>query len=247
MPDLSVIIPAYNEENRLPETLKACAEFLKTYDKSVEVLVVDDGSKDKTTEVARNIEDQFENLRIIREQTNHGKGYAVKKGMLEARGNWRLFMDADNATPLEEIKDLWPHTDEYEVIIGSRHLKTSHVVIEQPWYRRLISRAGNLLIQFLVVKDIVDTQAGFKLFSAEATKKIFSQQRIMRWGFDMEILAIAQKIYEYKIKEVPISWYNSANSRLRPIRDSYRTLKELLRIKWNLIRGVYKKAPKQSS
>lgn len=244
MPELSVIIPAYNEAKRLPKTLQDAATFLQTYNKIVEVIVVDDGSSDDTSVVALQYADKFENLRVLHDKNNHGKGYAVKKGMLEATGEWRLFMDADNATPLKEIELLWPYTGKYHVIIGSRHLKTSHVVIDQPWYRKMISRLGNRLIQFLVVKGIVDTQAGFKLFSKEATERIFSQQRILRWGFDMEILAIAQKIYGYRIKEVPISWYNSAESRLRPIRDSWRTLKELLRIKWNLIRGVYKKNPR---
>lgn len=239
--DLSVIIPAYNEEKRLPETLQDIATFLESYDKEVEVLVIDDGSTDKTIEVSNSFSNAIKHLRVIAQEQNQGKGAAVKRGMLEAKGDWKLFMDADNATPLNEIDLLWPSTKEFEVIIGSRHLKTSNVVIAQPWYRRLISRAGNLLIQATIVRGIVDTQAGFKLFSNEAAQKIFSKQQITRWGFDMELLAIAQKIFGYKIKEVPISWYNSSESRLRPIRDSWRTLKELMKIKWNLMTNAYKK------
>lgn len=240
--DLSVIIPAYNEEKRLPETLQDIAKFLNTYEKEVEVLVVDDGSTDNTIKVAQEYGKQIQHFRVIAQEQNQGKGAAVKRGMQEAKGEWKLFMDADNATPLNEVELLWPSTNEYEVIIGSRHLKTSNVVIAQPWYRRLISRAGNLLIQATIVRGIVDTQAGFKLFSKKAAQDIFSKQEIMRWGFDMELLAIAQKIFGYQIKEVPISWYNSNESRLRPIRDSWRTLKELMKIKWNLMTGVYKKS-----
>lgn len=241
MIDLSVIIPAYNEEKRLPDTLKDIEKFLRDYKKEVEVIVVDDGSKDKTIEVAKQAGKSLPNFRVIAQEQNQGKGAAVKRGFLEAKGNWRLFMDADNATPLNEVELLWPYTDTHQVIIGSRHLKTSNVVIDQPWYRKLISRAGNLLIQLTIVRGIVDTQAGFKLFSKEAVENIFSRQQITGWGFDMELLAIAQKIFKYEIKEVPISWYNSADSRLRPIRDAWRTLKELMKIKWNLITGVYKK------
>jgi len=240
MPTLSVIIPAYNEEKRLPATLKDIEKFLATYDKEVEVIVVDDGSKDKTIEIAKEHGKSIKNFRVIAQEQNQGKGAAVKRGFLEANGDWRLFMDADNATPLNEIELLWPYTKDYQVIIGSRHLKTSNVVVDQPWYRKLISRTGNLLIQVTIVRGITDTQAGFKLFSKEAVENIFSKQQITGWGFDMELLAIAQKIYKYKIKEVPISWYNSADSRLRPIRDAWRTLKELMKIKWNLIRKAYK-------
>jgi dolichyl-phosphate beta-glucosyltransferase len=239
--DLSVIIPAYNEENRLPKTLQDIAEFLETTNKKIEIIVVDDGSSDKTIAVAKEHGTVIKNFRVIDQKKNQGKGAAVKRGMLDATGEWKLFMDADNATPLHEVELLWPYTMEYEVIIGSRHLKTSNVVIAQPWYRRFISRAGNMLIQATIVRGIVDTQAGFKLFSKDAAEKIFNKQQITRWGFDMELLAISQKIFGYKIKEVPISWYNSAESRLRPIRDSWRTLKELMKIKMNLISGVYKK------
>lgn len=241
MIDLSIIIPAYNEEKRLPKTLSSIAEYIKTSDMTFEVIVVEDGSTDKTIEVAKAMTSELPNLQVLSYGENKGKGFAVKTGMLAAKGNHALFMDADNATPIAEIEKLWPFASGYDVVIGSRHLKDSNVVIKQPWYRILISRAGNFVIQALILKGIKDTQCGFKLFSKDATKEIFSRQQIHRWGFDMEILSIAQKIMKYKIKEVPVSWYNSADSRLRPIRDAIRTLRELLKIKWNLITRTYHK------
>ena len=238
---LSVIIPAYNEEKRLPGTLDSIAEYIKSMKKEVEVIVVVDGSRDNTKQVAESYKDKIAGLRVLDYGDNRGKGFAVKTGMLEAKGEYVLFMDADNATPLSEVEKLWPFVSGYEIVIGSRHLKDSNVVIKQPWYRILISRLGNFVIQALIIKDIKDTQCGFKLFTCKAAQEIFSRQQIDRWGFDMEILSIAQKVLGYKIKEVPVSWYNSAESRLRPVRDALRTLRELLKIKSNLITGKYKK------
>jgi len=238
---LSVIIPAYNEEKRLPATLDSIAEYIKSVKKEIEVIVVVDGSQDNTKQVAEGYKNKITGLRVLDYGDNRGKGFAVKTGMLEAKGEYVLFMDADNATPLSEVEKLWPFVSGYEIVIGSRHLKDSNVVIKQPWYRILISRLGNFVIQALIIKDIKDTQCGFKLFTCKAAQEIFSRQQIDRWGFDMEILSIAQKVLGYKIKEVPVSWYNSAESRLRPVRDALRTLRELLKIKSNLITGKYKK------
>lgn len=244
---LSIIIPAYNEEKRLPETLRSIAQYLASYKHGVEVIVVDDGSSDETAQSANALQNEFDHLIVIRNEENHGKGYAVKTGMMRAQGKYALFMDADNATRIEEIEKFEPYLETHPVIIGSRHLKTSNIVIKQPWYRVLISRAGNLLIQATIVRGVIDTQCGFKLFSREAYTKIFPLQKIDRWGFDMELLAIAQRIFRFKIKEVPVSWYNSADSRLRPIRDAWRTLRELMRIKWNLVRGLYRQQRKALS
>lgn len=237
---LSIIIPAFNEEKRLPITLQDIANFLKTFSPSVEVLVVDDGSTDRTVKVAEEMRKDIPALRVLHFEQNHGKGYVVKHGMLQAGGDLVLFMDADNSTPLSEISKLLPFSKKFEVVIGSRHLKTSNVVIKQPWYRILLSRFGNILIQSLIVRNIVDTQCGFKLFQREACRHIFSRQQTNGFGFDMEILAIAQKVFGYQIKEVPVSWYDAPNSRIRPVRDAWRTFKELIRIRMNLSKGIYR-------
>ena len=237
---LSIIIPAFNEEKRLPGTLESIAAYGKTIQREIEVIVVDDGSTDQTIAAAQRYKNQFKHFQVLASDKNHGKGYAVKAGMIKAQGEYALFMDADNATPISEIEKLWPFVSGYEVVIGSRHLKDSHVVIKQPWYRIAISRLGNFIIQALIIKDIKDTQCGFKLFSRPAAQAIFSRQKIQRWGFDMETLSIAQQVLGYKIKEVPVSWYNSPDSRLRPIRDAARTLRELMKIKWNLMTGTYR-------
>lgn len=238
---ISVIIPAFNEEKRLPLTLDDMAAFLKTFEYEVEVIVVDDGSKDKTAEVAEQMKDKINNLHILRSETNHGKGYAVRKGMQSATGELLLFMDADNSSPLSEISKLLPYSREYEVVIGSRHLTAESVTIKQPWYRILLSRWGNKLIQALVVKGVIDTQCGFKLFERTAGQEIFRRQVINGFGFDMELLAIAQKILGYHIKEVPITWHDTPGSHIRPLRDAWKIFRELLLIRKNLFKGVYHK------
>jgi dolichyl-phosphate beta-glucosyltransferase len=237
---LSIIIPCFNEEKRLPETLTSVESYLKSYPHEYEVIVVDDGSTDNTKAAGEAFSKRIANLRVLRFETNGGKGHAVKYGMLAAKGDYAIFMDADNSTPLGEIEKLMPFAQDYEVVIGSRHLKTSNVVIKQPWYRIIISRLGNLLIQSLLIRGVRDTQCGFKLFKKPSLQAIYERQRIMGFGFDMEILAIAQKVLGLRIKEVPVSWYNSPESRIRPVRDAWRTLKELIRIKYNLLTGQYK-------
>lgn len=240
-PDLSIIIPCYNEAKRLPATLRDIAKYLITSDLSVEIIVVDDGSQDDTVEVATALQKLLPMLRVLPFTKNQGKGHAVKHGMLASTGKFALFMDADNSTPIREVAKLLPYMAEHEVAIGSRHLHESDVVIKQPLYRIILSRFGNLLIQTLLIRGIRDTQCGFKLFTKTAAHNIFAKQRTTGFGFDMEVLAIAQSIFHYKIKEVAVSWYNSKDSRVRPIHDAWRTLKDLFRIKHNLVTGVYKK------
>lgn len=240
MPRLSVVIPCYNEARRLGSTLAAVRAYLLRTEEDAEVLVVDDGSTDATVEVAEQFVRADFRLRVVRMVKNQGKGAAVRHGMLAAKGEYVLFTDADNSTPIEELEQLLPFADAYPVVIGSRHIRGSTIVIKQPWYRVAMSRVGNALIQMMIVWGIRDTQCGFKLFTREACRQIFSRSRITGWGFDMEILAIAQKILGYRIKEVPVSWYDSPQSRLRPIRDAWRTLKELVRIKYSLVVGRYR-------
>jgi len=290
---LSVVIPAFNEEKRLPETLKKVKTYLEKqpYDPASpdggqggwEVLVVNDGSRDQTAAVVSDLVGKWQGFRLIDNKENRGKGAVVKQGMLETKGEWRLYMDADNSTDISEIEKLWAYTSAssrqhlqttgssrpseaslptrsassfdhatrparvsledtgsfqpFEIVIGSRYLKADSIKIKQPLIRRIVSRVGNWLIRVLLGINMADTQCGFKMFSAKATKEIFPKQTIMRWGFDMEILAISIK-KGYKIKEVAVDWYDSTDSQVRKS-AALQTLKELLIIKWNLMRGKY--------
>lgn len=239
-PYLSIIIPAYNEEKRISNILDALEKYFSGNDFFYEVIVVDDGSIDQTKNIVNNYRDKLKNLRIVSHSPNRGKGYAIKQGMLASTGDYSLFTDADNSTPFEEINKLLQWIEKgYDVVIGSRYLDDSNIVIKQSFYRRSLGRVANLIIQVLAVWGIKDTQCGFKCFSRKASQEIFSRQTINGWGFDFETLAIAKKL-GYQIKEVPVSWYNVEGSRVRPIKGALKTLIELLEIKWNLVRGKYK-------
>lgn len=234
---LSVVIPAYNEEKRLPETLKKVKDYLEHQSYDWEVLIVNDGSTDATSKVAEGLIEDWAGFRLIDNKENKGKGGVVKQGMLEAEGEWRLFMDADNSTDITEVEKLWGYKNEFEVIIGSRYLRADSIKTKQPLIRRMISRIGNWLVRMMLGINMVDTQCGFKLFSAKATEDIFPLQTIERWGFDMEILAIARK-KGYKIKEVAVDWYDDNRSTVKKS-AAFKTLRELWTIKWNLMRGKY--------
>lgn len=240
--DLTVIIPAFNEEDRIGKTLESIHHFFKEKHLfSIEIIVVNDGSTDNTEKILENYLKKFPELKIHSSPKNCGKGFAVKEGIKLSQGNYILMTDADNSTPIEEFDRLYKKLKEEdaEIAIGSRYIKGSNVKISQPLSRRLLGRIGNLLIQTLLLKDIQDTQCGFKLFKASAAHKIFSRQKVERFGFDMEILTIAKKL-GHKIVEVPVSWTNSAeHSRLRPIKDSLITLKDLLLIRLKLWLGYY--------
>ncbi len=230
---LSVIVPAYNEAHRLPKTLEKIYDYLKKQTYPWEIVVVDDGSTDETVSKTELLAKKIPNLRVIANKVNHGKGAVVKQAMLGARGDWRIFTDADNSTPLDQIEKLWKFKNEFEVIIGSRHLEKGSIKTPPPWYREVISFLSNLLIQIMAVPGIKDTQCGFKLFSKNATEKIFPLQTIDRWSFDVEILAIARKL-KIPIKEVAVDWYNSPESKVRAIRALARSLVELVKIWWRM-------------
>jgi len=230
-PYLSIVIPAYNEADRLPETLALVRDWVEKQMFTTEVLVVNDGSADNTAEVAEEITHRFPQLVLINNEKNKGKGGAVKQGMLAAQGEYRLFMDADYSTPITELEKLLPFIKDFEVVIGSRYLDPESIKIKQPFKRRVISRLGNRLIQYSVLPGVVDTQCGFKLFSAKATEAIFPRQVMKGWAFDVEILTIANEL-GYAIKEVPVDWYDARQSKLRALRSSkefYRDLRKIAR------------------
>lgn len=238
--EYSIIIPAYNEGNRIKNTLLIIDNYIKEKNLSAEIIVVDDGSKDETVKITEKLMRKIPNLKIEAYVKNRGKGFAVKTGVFASKGRYILFTDADNSTPIEELEKLRNSLDKTKsnIAIGSRYLAESKVQIKQPLYRIFIGRVGNFLIRLFLIDNIRDTQCGFKLFEHQAAKEIFSFQKVKRFGFDMEALVIAESL-GYKIDEVPVSWFNSVESRLRPIKDSVITLKDLIYIKINLWSGRY--------
>jgi len=230
MPFLSVIIPAYNEERRLLKTLNPVREYLLRQDFDYEVVLVNDGSKDGTQRVAEEFAKTFPALKVLTHSPNRGKGGAVKRGMLESTGQWRLFMDADNSTPLAELDKFLPHLSEADVLIGSRYLKKDSIKIKQPWKRRVGSRGFNFFVQQMLLPGIVDTQCGFKLFSAAATEAIFPLQSLQRWSFDVELLTIANQL-GFRILEIPVDWYDDSSSRLNATRTATSLMRDLRKIR----------------
>lgn len=227
LPYLSIIIPTYNEAERLPETLVALKKFILAQKYEIEVVVVDDGSSDATVTFVKSQLADFPQMRLIANAQNQGKGRVVRDGMLAAKGEYRLFMDADNSTPPSQIPKLLKWVPEYEVVIGSRYLDANSIKVKQDWKRRVLSRLSNWLIQQLVLPGIVDTQCGFKLFSAAASKRIFPRQSMSGWSFDFELLTITRQL-KYDIKEVPVDWYDAKRSQLRAFRAYPQALRDLL-------------------
>lgn len=236
---LSVIIPAYNEEKRIGETLNSIDEYLRRQNYEYEILVVNDGSKDGTAQLVRDLESKIKGLKLIDNQENHGKGYVVKQGMLESSGDLRLFTDADNATSIDHLDKFLPHINEgYGVIIGSIAVKGHKVASgSEPLWRRVAGKIGNLFIQVMAVPGVHDTQRGFKLFTAKAVQDIFPKLTINRWGFDVEVLALARK-FSHKIKELPVDWKNDPNSHVG-LKAYFQVLLETTNIRWNLLTGEY--------
>lgn len=237
---LSVIIPAYNEAKRIGNTLLDIDKYLSEQDYSYEILVVVAGATDNTEEVVENYKKLVRNLRTMVLKMKP-KGHAVREGILDATGEWRLFMDADNSTSIEHLDKMWPLVQEgYEVIITSRDSKDAigaRQEVPQSFLKRLLGNFGNLLIQIFGVWGIWDTQNGFKMLSAKATQDIFSRAKINGFGFDIELLALAKKL-DYKIGIVPANWINDPISHVT-LSSYLHVFVELMQIRWNLIRNVY--------
>ena len=233
---ISVVIPAYNEEERLGKTLKRVLSYLEKKKYDYEVIVVDDGSKDNTVGVAKSFAGK--KLRLLKNTKNMGKGASVRKGMLAAKKKFALFSDSDLSTPIEELEDFMKLRKKYDVIIGSRALKQSKIRTKQPFYRVLMGKIFNLLVNIIVVWGVKDTQCGFKLFSRQASQKIFKKQTFNGFSFDVEVLFIAKKL-GYKIKEMPIVWINSPDTTVSALKDSVMMFVDLLRIRFNALRGKY--------
>ncbi len=242
-PRLSLIIPAYNEEDRIRKTLDRIREYLKNQNYSYEVLIVIDGATDRTFEIATKFCRDFENFKVVYNRENHGKGYVVRQGMLEARGEYRVFTDTDNSTDISYLEPLLKKFGEgYSVVISSRDSKDAPGAgqeVPQSFLKHQLGNASNLLIQLLAVPGIWDTQNGFKGFTARAAEDIFSRATIDRWGFDFEALAITRRL-GYKIGIIPIVWRNDPKSHVK-LSSYFKTFLELLRVRWNLWTGRYTK------
>ncbi len=238
---LSIIIPAHNEELRLPRTLGQVFEFLEKQNYAAEVVVVENGSSDRTLELAREFASRRPNLVVLREE-HAGKGNAVRRGVLEARGEYRFICDADLSMPIEELtKFLPPVLTGYDVIIGSREAPGA-VRYNEPPYRHWGGRAINLIIRMLILPGLNDTQCGFKCFRAETAQKLFGQQTLGGWSFDIEILYLARKKH-MNIREVPIHWYFGADSKVNAVRDAMRMIGDIFRIHLHALRGGYDLTP----
>ena len=235
----SIIIPAYNESQRLGATLDRVLEFLHSAGWTAEVLVVDDGSTDSTAEIARRYSAQHPEFRLLQNPGNRGKGYSVRHGMLEATGDLLLFTDADLSAPIAEAGKLFARLAAgADVAIGSRWLDPALQTTRQPLYRQFFGRVFNLLLRLLLGLRYRDTQCGFKAFTRRAAQLIFPRQRIERWGFDPEILFLAARL-GLKVEEVPVEWADDPRTKVRPLRDGLRIFTEMLRIRWYSLTGKY--------
>lgn len=226
--DLSLIIPAYNESDRIGASLEKTLAWAKAQPFGVEVLVVDDGSRDDTADVAARYAGPM--IRVLAQPKNMGKGAAVRRGMLEATGEYRIFSDADFSTPITESTKVLERLRGSDVVIGSRAIDASMIKEHQPWYRESMGKAFNLLVQMLAVPGIHDTQCGFKGFRRGAAEAIFSRAKIDGFGFDVEVLYLARRL-GFSIEEIPVEWYNDPRSTLNPVADSLKMFAELLRVR----------------
>jgi len=236
---LSVIIPAYNEEKRISNTLREIDKYLRQQPYEYEILVVNDGSKDATAQTVRTMEPEIKGLRLIDNEVNKGKGGVVRQGLLAAIGEARLFMDADNSTSVDQVEKMWPEFEKgFDVVIGSRDIKGAVLDPPQPWKRIILGDIFNLVVQIILgLWGIKDTQCGFKALSAKAVNRIMPQCKIDRWAFDPEILILARGM-GFKIKQIPVHWINDPDSKVK-LKGAIRMLREVAEIRWNLIAKKY--------
>jgi glycosyltransferase involved in cell wall biosynthesis len=237
-PELSIIIPSYNEESRLPATLERIATYLSASKHTAEVLVVDDGSKDHTAEVAESFRGKIPVLRVVSNGVNRGKGFSVRHGMQEAQGRIALFTDADLSAPIEEADKLIGALEHYDVAIGSRAVDRSLITVRQSPFREFAGIIFNKVVQLILWLPFVDTQCGFKAFRRERCKIIFEQQTIERFGFDPELLYLARHHGLHAV-EIPVRWGHSAATKVSMMRDSLQMFLDVFQIRWNSLLGRY--------
>jgi|SRR5579859_3299876 len=236
----SIVIPAYNEAQRLPESLDKLLAYLREQRWDAEVIVVNDGSRDETADVVRQYAAKNPQIRLVENPGNHGKGYSVRHGMLEALAEVRLLSDADFSSPIEEAKKLFAAIESgADVAIGSRWLQRQTQTKRQPLYRQLGGRCFNLFLRVLLGLKEKDTQCGFKAFTRQAAQTIFPPAKRERWGWDPEILFLAHKA-GFRVDEVAVVWANDERSRINPYIDGFRIIVDALAVRWYSMRGDYK-------
>lgn len=239
---LSVIIPAFNEEARLPVYLNKVLAYLNNLGISYEILVVDDGSVDSTAKVVEHFSMKDQRIKLVQLASNRGKGFAVKTGMLRAIGELRLFADADGATPITELERLKQSIDAgADIAIASRALHDGSSVVRAHLHRKVMGTIFSGLVRLVAVRGIKDTQCGFKLFTAESAQRLFSLQQIDDFGFDVEILFISRK-HGYRICEVPVNWRDVKGSKVRLLQDSMKMFSDIFRVRTNESLGLYESA-----
>lgn len=237
--EISIVVPSYNEEVRITSTLLQIDAFLRSSFKTYEVIVVDDGSSDTTRSVVENLQASLSTIRLVHYVPNMGKGHAIKQGVLSSSGDLILISDADLSTPIDEIEKLLPLIrKECDIAIGSRGLASSDIQVRQPWYREGMGKIFNIFVRLFVISGIQDTQCGFKLFKGDVARRLFAASIIPGFSFDVEILFLARK-NGYTIKEIPVRWLNSPNSRVRLMKDPVFMLFDLIRIRMNWLLNKY--------
>ena len=237
---LSVVIPAFEEVARIGRTLELVRSYLDDQAFDSEVVVVVDGGRDGTLASVRAAMRGWPALKVLESDANRGKGYSVRRGMLEACGRYLLFSDADLSTPIAEAERLIAALEAgADIAIGSRALADSDVRVRQAWWRRSMGRVFNHIVRRVAVPDILDTQCGFKCFRRDAARRLFALQRIRRFAFDVELLWLARRL-GYCVAEVPVIWVNESSSRVNPVTDSCRMLVDLARLRYYDLRGVYR-------
>jgi len=238
----SVIIPAYNERERITTTLDRVLAYLAEKQWHAEIVVVNDGSRDDTAEIVRQYAEKHRSVRLIENPGNRGKGYSVRNGVLHALGNVLLFSDADLSSPIYEAPKLFAEIDKgADIAIGSRWVNSALQTERQSVLRQVLGRMYNILLRLVLGLRYRDTQCGFKAFTKEAALAVFSRQKIERWGFDPEILYLARK-FDFKVSEVPVEWAHDNRSKINPLADGIKMFVEMLRVRWNDITGRYEQA-----